>query len=93
MIGQAGTMFRGAIALVAGITAFILIGVPFVEGYIRHEAKMSEIRTIPEHVIKADREAAYKTVCAEYAKATTWQRWTDSFYWDLGWCEDYLDRL
>ncbi|WP_173995723.1 hypothetical protein [Agrobacterium tumefaciens] len=39
------------------------------------------------------RAQVYKTSCAQYKEATTWERWTSYYGWKMGWCEEYLDRM
>ncbi|NHT78928.1 hypothetical protein G8E10_24830 [Rhizobiaceae bacterium CRRU44] len=41
----------------------------------------------------AVRAQVYPTSCATYKEATKWERWTTYGHWQMGWCEEYLDRM
>lgn len=93
MVERIAITTRAAFIIAGAIVATILIGGPAVKSFVGFIDTREQALTIPEHVIKANREDTFRTLCPDYAVASTWERWTNSFYWDIGWCKDYIDRL
>ncbi|MGH0214439.1 hypothetical protein NKY66_11045 [Sinorhizobium meliloti] len=42
---------------------------------------------------RAYAERNFREECPRYKAASTWERWTDNRVSNLGWCEDYLERI
>lgn len=42
---------------------------------------------------KAYADRNFREECPRYKAASTWERWTDGRVSNLGWCDDYLERL
>jgi hypothetical protein len=38
-------------------------------------------------------ERNFRIECPAYKEASTWDRWFNSRYSTIGWCENYIDRL
>lgn len=91
--GQVVEMIRGAVIL-AGSAVFIwTLVIPGVQSFMEAQRVNKRIHTIPQEVTLYNQETTFKTLCPAYAKASTWERWTNTYYWDISWCKDYVDRL
>ncbi|WP_173995725.1 hypothetical protein [Agrobacterium tumefaciens] len=79
-------MSRAVILVMGAFIAFNPITTSVVAGAI----KMNEIQN---RAVMEVQERAFQDVCIRYKDATKWERWTTPNFWELGWCEDYLDRM
>ena len=84
---------RGIVLLAASTVFVVTLIVPAISSFVGFVETHYRVNTVPENVIRADRESAFRTLCPYYAAASTWERWTNRYYWNIGWCEDYIDRL
>lgn len=85
------TLTRGIVALVA---LLILIGSvtlnPFVTGWIGGYLWNKDFQS---RGLEEAQEKYFRTLCPDYLNASFIERWTSPTYFDLGWCNDYKDRL
>lgn len=65
---------------------FALLSMPVVAGIYHTEA----VRNTSASEVQ---DRIYATTCGRYKDMTTWDRWTTSTGWKMGWCGKYLDRM
>lgn len=90
---QISNGLRGIIMLGCLFAVFVTIGLPAISSFAHYVGNHNRVHSVPAEVVRENREATYQKLCPIYAKLTTWEKWTTPYYWDLDWCEDYLDRL
>lgn len=86
---SAGAVFLGLIRLGAMATLAVIFGIFFLTWWGQGQA----MRDIDHKSAISSQEDVFRTVCPSYKKASTWDRWTDSYIRRIGWCADYVDRL
>lgn len=91
--GQITNAIRGGIFIVAAAIFIFTLVVPAVTSYVSHIRGYYRATAVPQEVIRQDRESVFRRLCPDYAKATTWERWTNGHYREIAWCKDYVDRL
>lgn len=87
----ATNLIRGTIALIALV---VLIGTialnPFVTGWFGGYFANEKFQA---QGVEQAHEKYFRTLCPDYFNASFIDRWTSPHFFDMGWCEDYKDRL
>jgi hypothetical protein len=84
-------LLRG-VATLAAVGAFgaFLVFNPIVSSIIGGMVAGNALQARAEDEV---RERSFRTSCALYKKATTWERWSTPIHWSDSWCEDYIGRM
>jgi len=92
-VAQVKDFIRAGIFVAASVTFLVAFVAPSAMAFVHSVQVSNQVNSIPEAVIRADRESAFRVVCPQYAAASTWERWTNGFYREISWCKDYENRL